>query len=222
MARFKGRSIRPLPGASALAVDRTSGRARAATIRGKECGAMGPDLDARHDRLACVGIDTPEAAVVDPKSGAVKLIARPWARTALGLALDAGDNPPFAVAQDAGNRRVVIAETGETLPGVTGGATPLNLACRPQSRLAHVANRRAGAITVIDPKGQIGVSLETGGLSNQPRADDRGNVRAMTRPRGANGRTGDRLWCLRPKPTELLRARHSRPAALPCLAPRTP
>lgn len=169
------------------------------TIRGEEFGAMALDLDEQHGKLATVSINTPEAAIIDLKSGAVKVFALPNAKTASGVAFDAQDNLLFVVSQDTDNLLILNAETGETLHDVTVGATPLNVTFEPKSRLAYIANRGAGTITVVDTKGQIVANLETGGFPNQLRADDKGNVWAVNKSRGDNDEAGDRIWRITPK-----------------------
>lgn len=168
-------------------------------IRGKDFGAMALDLDEQHGKLATVSINTPEAAIVDLKTGQAKVIALPNAKTGSGVAFDAQDNLLFVVSQDTDNVLIVNAETGETLHDVNVGATPLNVTFEPKSRLAYIANRGAGTITVVDPQGQIVANLETGGFPNQLRADDKGNVWAVNKSRGENDDAGDRIWRITPK-----------------------
>ncbi|MTH34461.1 ATP-binding protein [Paracoccus limosus] len=162
--------------------------------RGETFGAMALDLDAQHGKLATVSYNTPEAAIIDLKSGAVKVIELPRAKVASGVAFDAQDNLLFVVSQDTDNLLIVNAETGETLHDVEVGATPLNVTFEPKSRLAYIANRSAGTIAVVNTKGEIVANLETGGFPNQLRADGKGNVWAVNKSRGENDEAGDRIW----------------------------
>jgi DNA-binding beta-propeller fold protein YncE len=155
---------------------------------------MALDIDAKHGKLATVSYNTPEAAIIDLKSGAVKVIELPRAKVASGVAFDAQDNLLFVVSQDTDNLLIVNAETGETLHDVEVGATPLNVTFEPKSRLAYIANRSAGTIAVVNTKGEIVANLETGGFPNQLRADGKGNVWAVNKSRGENDEAGDRIW----------------------------
>lgn len=167
--------------------------------RGETFGAMALDLDAKHGKLATVSYNTPEAAIIDLKSGAVKVIELPRAKIASGVAFDAQDNLLFIVSQDTDNLLIVNAETGETLHDVEVGATPLNVTFEPKSRLAFIANRGAGTIAVVNTKGEVVANLETGGFPNQLRADGKGNVWAVNKSRGENDEAGDRIWRIAPK-----------------------
>lgn len=167
--------------------------------RSETFGAMALDIDTRHGKLATVSYNTPEAAIVDLKSGEAKVIELPRAKIASGVAFDAQDNLLFVVSQDTDNLLIVNAETGETLHDVEVGATPLNVTFEPKSRLAFVANRGAGTIAVVDTKGEVVANLETGGFPNQLRADGQGNVWAVNKSRGENDEAGDRIWRIAPK-----------------------
>lgn len=168
-------------------------------VRGETFGAMALDIDARHGKLATVSYNTPEAAIVDLKSGEAKVIELPRAKIASGVAFDAQDNLLFVVSQDTDNLLIVNAETGETLHDIEVGATPLNVTFEPKSRLAFVANRGAGTIAVVNTKGEVVANLETGGFPNQLRADGKGNVWAVNKSRGENDEAGDRIWRITPK-----------------------
>ena len=166
--------------------------------RGKSFGAMSLDIDEEHGKLATVSISTSEAAIVDLASGEVKVFELPHSKTGSGVAFDAQDGLIFTVAQDSDNLLIVNAETGETLHDVNVGATPLNVTFEPKSRLAFVANRGAGTITVVNTQGEIVANLDAGSFPNQLRADGQGNVWAVNKSRGEGDDNGDRLWRIVP------------------------
>lgn len=168
-------------------------------VRGKVFGAMALDIDEAHGKMATVSINTPEAAIVDLKTGDVKVFELPNAKTASGVAFDSEDNLLFVVSQDTDNVLIVNAETGETLHDVALGATPLNVTFDAKSRLAYIANRGAGTVTVVNPAGEVVANLDVGGFPNQLRADGLGNVWAVTKSRNENDEAGDRLWRITPK-----------------------
>ncbi|MFT4012446.1 MAG: ATP-binding protein [Paracoccus sp. (in: a-proteobacteria)] len=168
-------------------------------IRGETFGAMALDIDAEHGKLATVSYNTPEAAIVDLKTGEAKVFALPRSKIGAGVAFDAVDNLLFVVSQETDNLLILNAETGETLHDVDVGATPLNVTFEPKSRLAFIANRGAGTIAVVDTKGEIVANLETGGFPNQLRADGNGNVWAVNKSRGEDDEAGDRIWRITPK-----------------------
>ncbi|WP_347268064.1 ATP-binding protein [Paracoccus sp. (in: a-proteobacteria)] len=167
-------------------------------LRGQSFSAMSLDLDEKAGKLVTVSLDTPEAAVVDLASGKVEVIALPGAKAASGVAYDPQEGLIFVAAQATDNLLIVKAETGELLHDVKVGAGPLNVAFEPASRLAYVANRGAGTITVVDTQGRIVANLEAGSLPNQLRADGKGNVWAVNKSRGEGDEAGDRIWRITP------------------------
>lgn len=163
-------------------------------IRGEEFGTMALDLDAKAGKLATVSLNTPEAAIVDLNSGAVKVIPAPGAQGASGAAYDAQDGLIFIASQQTDNLLIIKEETGEILHDIEIGAGPLNVTFEPVSRLAFVANRGSGTITVVDTQGRIVANLDAGSFPNQLRADGKGNVYAVNKSRGENDEDGDRVW----------------------------
>ncbi len=169
-------------------------------IRGEEFSAMALDLDAKGGKLVTVSLSTPEAAIVDLATGAVKVIALPGAKAASGVAYDPQDGLIFVASQATDNLLIVKAETGEVLHDVAVGAGALNVAFEPVGRLAYVANRGAGTITVVDTAGSIVANLDAGNLPNQLRADGKGHVWAVNKSRGEDDPEGDRVWRITAKP----------------------
>ena len=167
--------------------------------RGGEFSVMALDLDTEHGKLATVSQTTDEAAIVDLATGEVTLFALPGAKGASGVAFDAQDNLLFIAAQSSDNVIVLNALDGTVIADTEVGAGPLNVTFEPKSRLAYIANRGAGTITVVDTKGEIVANLDAGSMPNQLRADGKGNVFAVNKSRGENDEVGDRLWKITPK-----------------------
>ncbi len=163
-------------------------------IRGEEFGTMALDLDAKAGKLVTASLNTPEAAIVALDSGDVKVIPAPGARNASGAAYDARDGLIFVAAQETDNLLILSEESGRVLHDIEIGAGPLNIAFEPVSRLAFVANRGSGTITVVDTEGRIVANLDAGSFPNQLRADGKGNVYAVNKSRGQDDEAGDRVW----------------------------
>lgn len=166
--------------------------------RGQSFGAMSLELDAAAGQLFTVSMSSNEAAIVDLGTGEARIIDLPGARSASGVSWDAQDGLIFVASQQSDNLLIVKAETGETLHDVEVGAGPLNVAFDPANRLAYVANRGAGTITVVDTQGRIVANLDAGNLPNQLRADGKGIVYAVNKSRGENDPAGDRIWRIAP------------------------
>lgn len=163
-------------------------------IRGEDFGTMALDLDAKAGKLVTASLNTPEAAIVDLKTGEVKVFEAKGAQGASGAAYDAQDGLIFVASQKTDNLLIIKADTGEVLHDVEIGAGPLNVAFEPVSRRAFVANRGSGTITVVDTEGRIVANLDAGSFPNQLRADGKGNVYAVNKSRGENDEAGDRVW----------------------------
>ncbi|WP_017998790.1 YncE family protein [Paracoccus sp. N5] len=167
-------------------------------VRGEEFSTMALDIDEAGGKLVTVSIATPEAALVDLKSGEVRVIPLPGVKAASGVAYDPQDGLIFVASQATDNLLIVKAETGEVLHDVAVGAGPLNVAFEPKGRLAYVANRGAGTITVVNPQGEIVANLDAGSMPNQLRADQNGNVWAVNKSKGEGDEAGDRIWRIAP------------------------
>lgn len=170
----------------------------ASQIRGEEFSVMSLDLDAESGTLVTVSMSTPEAAVIDLDSGTARVIPLPGAKAASGVAYDPQDGLIFVASQATDNLLIVKADSGEVLHDVEVGAGALNVAFEPEGRLAYVANRGAGTITVVDTAGRIVANLDAGSYPNQLRADGKGNVWAVNKSRGENDESGDRIWRITP------------------------
>ena len=167
-------------------------------IRGEEFSTMALDIDEPGGKLVTVSLSTPEAAIVDLKTGEVKVHALPGAKAASGVAYDPQEGLIFVASQATDNLLSLKADTGEVLHDVAVGAGALNVAFDPVGRLAYVANRGAGTVTVVSPQGEIVANLDIGGMPNQLRADGKGNIWAVNK--GAQGdEAGDRIWKITPK-----------------------
>lgn len=105
----------------------------------------------------------------------------------------------FVASQGSDNLLIVKEASGEVLFDVPVGAQPLNVTFEPVSRLAFVANRGAGTITVVNTSGEIVANLDAGNVPNQLRADGQGNVWAVNKARGEDDPTGDNVWRIRAK-----------------------
>lgn len=159
---------------------------------------MALDIDEPGGKLVTVSLSTPEAAIVDLKTGEVKVHALPGAKAASGVAYDPQEGLIFVASQATDNLLILKADTGEVLHDVAVGAGALNVAFDPVGRLAYVANRGAGTVTVVSPQGEIVANLDIGGMPNQLRADGKGNIWAVNK--GAQGdEAGDRIWKITPK-----------------------
>lgn len=167
-------------------------------VRGKDFGTMSLELDPVSHKLFTVSMPTNEAAIIDLASGEADVFPIPDARNASGVAYDAKDGLLFVASQNSDNLVIVDTKTGDTVANTLVGAGSLNVAFEPVSRLAFVANRGAGTITVVDTTGKIIANLDAGTLPNQLRADGKGNVWAVNKSRGENDEAGDRLWRISP------------------------
>ncbi|WP_112313059.1 YncE family protein [Pseudogemmobacter bohemicus] len=166
--------------------------------RGGEWSAMALDIDTASGTLVNVSMSTDELAVVDLKTGAVKVIALPGAKGAAGVAYDAAEGLAFVVSQQSDNVLVVDVAKGEVIHDLAVGAQPLNVTWDAVSKAAYIANRGAGTITVVNGKGEIVANLDAGNSTNQLRADGQGRIWAVNKARGEDDPTGDNLWRLTP------------------------
>lgn len=149
-------------------------------------------------KLFTVSMGTNEAAVIDVASGDIRVFALPGALAASGVAYDAQEDLLFVASQQSDNLLIVKAESGEVLHDVETGAGALNVTFEPESRLAFVANRGSGTITVVDTKGEVVANLDAGSFPNQMIADGKGTVWAVNKSRGENDESGDRIWKIAP------------------------
>lgn len=157
-------------------------------------------LDPKNHKLYTVSLATSEAAVIDTRTDKVeKTIPLPGAKSAIGVAVDGENNQLYVVSQGSDNLLIVDIESGKILHEVATGAGALNVEFDPVSKLAYVANRGAGTVTVVNPQGEIVANLEAGTFPNHVRADGKGHVFVINKARGQDDATGDRITRLSPK-----------------------
>ena len=150
-------------------------------------------LDAAHQRLYAVSLNTSEVFAVDTATG--RQVARysvPGAQMASGIAVDSQAQRLYVVAQKSGDLTVLDAGTGQVLQHVATGAGALNVAFDPVHRLAYVANRGAGTITVLDDQGVIQAQVNTGSAPNHIALDPQGTA-WVTVKKSKDDPRGDRL-----------------------------
>lgn len=166
--------------------------------RGETFSVMSLDLDPVAGKLFTVSMGTNEAAVVDLATKEAKVFPLPGARAASGVAYDPQEKLLFVASQQSDDLLILNAETGELLHDVAVGAQPLNVVFEPKGRLAYVANRGAGTVTVVNTAGEIVANLDGGSLPNHLRADGEGRVWAVNKGRGPDDQSGDRIWRISP------------------------
>lgn len=176
----------------------------ATTRRGPDAGKgfapLGLALDEASSQLFAVSMATNEVAVIDTKTDTVKQV---WplegASSASGVAYDAQGDRILVVSQGSDNLLIIDAKTGKNLYDVKTGAGPLNLTFDPVRRLAYVANRASGTVTVVDANGKIVGNLGGGTFPNHLADDGKGNVYVVNKSRGENDPEGDRIGRIVPR-----------------------
>ena len=177
---FDSATLQPLPGITL-------------TGAGEAPKPMSLALDAGHQRLYAVSLNTAEVFVIDTASG--RQIARhtvPGAQGASGIAVDVQAQRIYVTAQKSGNLTVLDARDGRVLQQLPTGAGALNVAFDPVHRLAYVANRGAGTVTVVDEHGAIQAQVDTGSAPNHIALDPQGNAWVLVK-KSKNDPRGDRL-----------------------------
>lgn len=150
-------------------------------------------LDAGHQRLYAVSLNTAEVFAIDTVTG--RQIARhavPGVQGASGIAVDAQAQRLYVAAQKSGDVTVLDARDGRVLRRVPTGAGALNVAFDPLRRLAYVANRGAGTITVLNDAGTVQAQIATGSAPNHIAIDPQGIAWALIK-QSKNDPRGDRL-----------------------------
>ncbi|MFT4013975.1 MAG: ATP-binding protein [Paracoccus sp. (in: a-proteobacteria)] len=169
----------------------------ASTIRRETFGVRSVQVDEAAGKLFAVSISTPEVAVVDLNSGAVRVLALKNLLAGSDAAYDRQEGLIFVVGQDSDNLLIVKEETGEILHDIEVGANPLSVSFDSDSRLAYVAVRGSDTLTVVDPEGKIVANLDGGSLPNQVRVLESG-IYATNKSRGENDARGDRIARISP------------------------
>ncbi|WP_198478075.1 YncE family protein [Aquamicrobium zhengzhouense] len=153
--------------------------------RGQEFSPLSLEYDARSGKLFVISLSTAEVAIIDTAKGEVeKVIPVAGAKGAIGIAYDGETNRIFVAAQGSDNLSIIDAASGETIKNVLVGAGALNVAFEPVKRLAYVANRGAGTVTVLDVDGNIVANLENAPQPNHLHEDGKGNVFVVNKGRG--------------------------------------
>ncbi|MFV0283270.1 MAG: YncE family protein [Castellaniella sp.] len=156
-------------------------------------------LDADHQRLYTVSLNTSEVFAVDTASG--RQVARytvPGAQGGAGIAVDDKAQQIYVTAQKSGDLTVLDARNGEALRRIATGAGALNVAFDPMHRLAYVANRGAGSVTVVDDQGEIQAQVNTGSAPNHIALDPQGTAWVMVK-KSRNDPRRDRLVRIEPR-----------------------
>lgn len=153
--------------------------------RGEEFSPASLEYDARSGKLFVISLSTAEVAIIDTvKDEVEKVIPVAGAKGTIGIAYDGETNRIFVAAQGSDNVAIVDAASGETIKNVLVGAGALNVAFEPVKRLAYVANRAAGTVTVLDIDGNIVANLENGPMPNHLHEDGKGSVFVVNKGRG--------------------------------------
>lgn len=168
--------------------------------RGEKFTPASLALDAANHKLYTVSLKTAEAAIIDTKTNTVeKTFPLPGAKGTIGVAVDSANNQLYVASQGSDNLLIVDIASGKVLHDVATGAGPLNVAFDPIAKLAYVANRGSGTVTVVNPQGAIVANLEAGSFPNHIGIDGKGNVFVVNKARGEKDATGDRVTRLTPK-----------------------
>lgn len=177
---FDSATLQPLPGITL-------------TGAGEAPKPMSLALDADHQRLYTVSLNTAEVFAIDTATG--RQVARhtvPGVQGASGIAVDSQTQQIYVAAQKSGDLTVLDARNGQVLRHLATGAGALNVAFDPVHRLAYVANRGAGTVTVVDEHGTIQAQVDTGSAPNHIALDPKGNAWVMVKKSKDDPR-GDRL-----------------------------
>jgi DNA-binding beta-propeller fold protein YncE len=141
---------------------------------------MAMAVDAAHGRLYTVSLNTGEVFAIDTATG--RQVARytvPGVEGASGLAVDSQGQRLYVAAQKSGNLTILDARDGRVLAQVKTGAGALNVAFDPVHRLAYVANRIAGTVSVVNEAGVIQAQIATGSNPNHIALDPQGTAWAL-------------------------------------------
>lgn len=168
-------------------------------LRGQSFNTQDIDLDVAAGKLAVVSLSSPEVAIIDTRTLEARVIAVPGVKAASSVAYDAQEDLVFVAAQGSDNLVIASAADGRVLHDVKTGAGALYVTFEPKSRLAFVANRGAGTVTVVNTAGEVVANLDAGSLPNEVKADGQGNVWLVNKAAGEADATGNRLHRLTPR-----------------------
>lgn len=167
-------------------------------LRGQSFNTQDIDLDPAAGKLAVVSLSSPEVAIIDTKTLETKVISVPGIKAASSVAYDAQEDLVFVAAQGSDNLVIAKASDGTVLHDVKTGAGALYVTFEPKSRLAFVANRGAGTVTVVNTAGEVVANLDAGSLPNEIKADGLGNVWLVNKAAGEGDASGNRLHKITP------------------------
>lgn len=168
--------------------------------RGEQFSALSLSLDRAAHKLYVVSLTTNEVAIIDTRTDAVeKILPVPGARGAIGVSHDPQTGRIYVAAQESDNLIVLDGTSGAVIADTPVGAGALNVVFDPVKRLAFVANRNAGTITVTDPDGRIVANLGPAPLANHVSLGKNGVVYAVDKSAGARDAEADVIMRIAPK-----------------------
>ncbi|VDC22478.1 YncE family protein [Pseudogemmobacter humi] len=167
-------------------------------LRGGEFSVMSIALDAEGGQLYAVSRLSNELAVIDLATNEVaRVLPLAGAKNASGVDVDPATGTVYVASQDSDNLLIVDPASGEVKHDVTVGAGALGVVFEPVGKLAYVANRGAGTITVVSPEGEVVAVLNGGSYANHVATDGQGNVFAVNKSAGPEDATADHVALIR-------------------------
>ncbi|HWK42473.1 MAG TPA: YncE family protein [Croceibacterium sp.] len=168
--------------------------------RGAAFSALSLSLDRAAHKLYTVSMTTNEVAVINTQTDTVeKIIPVPGAISAIGVSHDPQTGRIFVASQGSDNLIVLDGNTGAVIADTPVGAGALNVVFDPVKRLAYVANRNAGTITVVDPNGKIVANLGPAPLANHVSLGSNGVIYAVDKSAGQRDAEADVIMRIQPK-----------------------
>jgi DNA-binding beta-propeller fold protein YncE len=168
--------------------------------RGEEFSAVSLSLDRAAHKLYVAGMSTNEIAIIDTRSDTVeKILPVPGARSVMGVSHDPRTGRIYAAAQGSDNLVVLDGNSGAVIADTPVGAGSRNGVFDPVTRLAYIANRNAGTITVTDADGKIVANLGPAPLANHVSLGKDGVVYAVDKSAGARDAEADVIMRIAPK-----------------------
>lgn len=157
-------------------------------------------LDAAAHRLYVSSLGSPFVAVINTQTDEIEnIFPIPGAQSAIGVGHDPVTGRIFIAAQGSDNLVVLDGKTGAVIANTPVGAGALNVAFDPVKRLAYVANRGAGTITVTDVDGKIVANLGPSPLANHVALGKDGTVFAVDKSGGALEAEFDEIQRISPR-----------------------
>jgi DNA-binding beta-propeller fold protein YncE len=169
-------------------------------VRGEDFSAASLSLDANAHRLYVAGLSTNEVAVIDTRTDeVVNVFPVPGSDGSIGISHDPQTGRIFVTAQGSDNLVILDGATGAVVADTPVGAGSLNVVFDPVKRLAYVANRGAGTVTVTDVDGRIVANLGPSPLANHVSLGKNGVVYAVDKSAGANSTENDVIQRIAPR-----------------------